>query len=343
MTSSASVPLSYRELRRKLGRFRATSYEISDRCNLWCEGCLYYEGDQREAHKDNPDLQAWDRFFAAEAERGVNYAYLAGAEPSLELARVRIAHKHIPRGLIFTNGIQRIPAEIGYRLHVSIWGDHEHSVRYRGADTIDKAFANYRGDPRTVFVLTVNGDNVGQIDGIARACAAEGQPLTFNFFSNTESYRDKLASHAPNDRQFFRSSTADDNLSLDMTQMARAQAAIAEAQARYPDTVVFSSIFGEWLLRGPERNYQIDAETGVAMDCGHRLTQQMRHYAVDMAPHSGKCCVSNIDCRSCHNYASSYATYLQRHERHLDDDQRMQDWLDVWATWIRIWLHEPTA
>lgn len=73
----------YQELRARVGRLVPSNYDISDTCNLRCEGCLFFDGADRLGHDDAADDAAWDAFFAAEGARGVNFAYLAGAEPTL--------------------------------------------------------------------------------------------------------------------------------------------------------------------------------------------------------------------------------------------------------------------
>ena len=65
----------YNRLRTRVGRIVPSNYD--DRCNLTCEGFLHFEGEDRLAHVDGDG--DWKVFFAEEARRGVNFAYLAGA------------------------------------------------------------------------------------------------------------------------------------------------------------------------------------------------------------------------------------------------------------------------
>jgi hypothetical protein len=73
---------------------------------------------------------------------------------------LRAAHRHIPFGTIFTNGTKRIPSDIGYRIHVSIWGGSKTAKAMRGADTNQKAFRNFAGDPKALFVMVLNPLNL---------------------------------------------------------------------------------------------------------------------------------------------------------------------------------------
>src|SRR5690606_25585328 len=72
-----------RQLRRLSAHLAGSNYDVSRVCNLRCEGCLFFEGDDFQSHADDRSDAEWDAFFAAEAARGVNFPYFAGAEPAL--------------------------------------------------------------------------------------------------------------------------------------------------------------------------------------------------------------------------------------------------------------------
>src|SRR5579875_2703375 len=103
---------AFRHLRRHVGRLVTSNYDLTDRCNLQCEGCLFFAGDDYKRYRKENDLGRWREFFRAERERGVNFGYFAGAEPSLEIERLRIADAFIDRGVVFTNGLIRLPDDI---------------------------------------------------------------------------------------------------------------------------------------------------------------------------------------------------------------------------------------
>src|SRR4029077_20610605 len=121
--------------------------------------------------------------------------------------------------------------DITYRLHVSVWGDAEHSVRLRGTDVLSKAVRNYRGDDRALFVYTVTNKNIDRIMPVAALMADNGLDLTFNYYIPTGKYLSKLAASAAHDDEYFRFSSADDNLLLKKDDLSRAHDAIAAAQA----------------------------------------------------------------------------------------------------------------
>ena len=68
---------------------RESTYDMTNRCNIRCEGCYYFTGEKQFA-KENLDAGAWHQLMSAEKARGITFAVLAGAEPSLvpELCRI---------------------------------------------------------------------------------------------------------------------------------------------------------------------------------------------------------------------------------------------------------------
>src|SRR5215469_9081041 len=73
-------------------------YEITQRCNLKCEGCYYFEGSLTNHVTEETSVQAWEEFFAAEAQRKVTMAYFVGAEPALHQERLIAAAPYFPYG-----------------------------------------------------------------------------------------------------------------------------------------------------------------------------------------------------------------------------------------------------
>ena len=67
---------------RKYFFLRESTYDMSNRCNLRCDGCYYYEGEKQFA-VENGSVEAWRDLMRNEKKRGITYVVLAGAEPSL--------------------------------------------------------------------------------------------------------------------------------------------------------------------------------------------------------------------------------------------------------------------
>lgn len=219
---------------------RPAFYEVSARCNLYCEGCYYFEKTGRDAEPADPGhpVQHWEDFFAGEAARGVSMAYFVGAEPALHQERLLAAAAHFPHGNIGTNGTIRIDPDVPYRIGVSVWAAQDTTDRQlRGASVFRKALKNYAGDPRAIMLFTVTAWNLDEIPTIAGMCRDHGVELTFNFYSPTRAFNAKLATGAPHDGAFFRESTAQSSPSLSAYDLARVRGLLDEVTADYPETV----------------------------------------------------------------------------------------------------------
>jgi len=119
----------------------------------------------------------------AEKARGITFVVLAGAEPSLVPELLSVCHAELPLGAIATNGLRRISEDIGYRIHISVWGNDDTSLRIRKAkDMLRRQIDNYRNDPRAVFVYTFTPHNVSQAEQVTRILTQEGCKITFNMF-----------------------------------------------------------------------------------------------------------------------------------------------------------------
>lgn len=317
-------------LRSQVLPVKASQYDISSICNLRCEGCLFFSGDEHKAHPATIDLVAVDTFFAVEKRRGVNYIYLAGAEPSLAEKKLAIAWKHIPRGMIATNGIKKISREIGYRIHVSLWGLPADSERLRGANVVAKQLKNYRDDPRAVFVFVVSHANVEDIPAVVALCVDAGVTLTFNHYSPTTTYNAEIK-HAAERNLYFRFSDSETNLLLTAADLARSRDLIDAAMEKHPATVAYNAEFNAW-IHGPDF-HQLD-EAGTAVNCPSLTGGHFKHFNADLTESKLKCCSPNIDCRTCRLYIQSIATALALPLRSAEQYQ----WLAFWRLWCSLYL-----
>lgn len=324
-------------LRRRLGRLRGSSYDISNTCNLTCEGCLYFAKPASERIDVEADSAKWDRLFESEAERGINFAYLAGAEPSTVPDRIAAAANHIPNGVIFTNGTKKIPREIGYRIHVSMWGLGETNAALRGADVNRKALRNYGGDPRALFTFTISALNLDQIVDAARLCHDHGVDITYSFYSATTQYNRLMAQTKAEQDPYFRIGNPGSDPRHSQQTLATARGRIAEAMDLFPGTVVYSLHYNDWISQPLDRIYEFD-ENDVAVNCGNHLTDGFEHVTSDAERSGGKCCSPNIDCRDCRAYAMGWASYFNRYGEFKKDPGALYDWIGGLETWARMYL-----
>lgn len=320
------------DLRRRLGRLHSANYDISNVCNLTCEGCLYFARERGAAAPGDGRLEDWQRLFDHERDRGINFVYMAGAEPSMTPDRIQAAWERIPTGVVFTNGTRRIDPAIGYRLHISLWGVGDTSSTLRGADVNAKAFRHYRGDPRAVFVFTINAQNIDEIALVTRDCADQGVVLTFSFYSPTDAYNTFIETHQAGSPDYFQFGEAD--LRHTPASLAAARLAIAAAMADHPDTVRYSLHYNDWISRPIDELFQFD-DRDVAIDCANR---RYRHHTSDARVDTGKCCSPNIDCRACRAYAMGYGNYLARHQDFSKSREDLLGWLGSLELWASLFM-----
>jgi hypothetical protein len=315
-----------REFRRILRK--VSNFDLTSRCNLRCEGCFYFDGDDYKQATEQEDLAAWRAFFEDQASRGVTFASLAGAEPALEQDRLGIANQYIPRGAIFTNGTIKIRPSINYSIVISIWGDPETTGAFRGGGVFWKALKTHKGDRRARALFMVHAKNIGQISTVARIVSDYGIPLSFNYFSPTNSYLAKLAADARNDNDFFRISSREDNFLLTAEVLERARDTIDDIIDLYPDIVFHTHAFNR-VCTSPAGLYDIDPATGIATNCGGRNFHWHQSYRVDLRPSNAKCCTPNVNCKDCRLNAVALASLLFRLDRFVGSIAEFRDWLDI--------------
>lgn len=299
---------------------RESTYDMTRRCNLRCEGCYYYEGDKQHA-VDESDPAKWTALLEAEKARGITFVVLAGAEPGLVPELCLACYQVIPLGCIATNGLQRFPAEVGYRIHISVWGDDEESKRFRGRACLQQQLDNYSGDDRAVFVYTFTGRNIGQVDSEVARIADRGGRLTFNMFSPPVGYAGEL--------------------SLDADAFARARDKMVELLARHPATVLYSSYNAE-VHTDPERSLHARFKCPYPRcnpDTRLGLGRSFRQYRSDLTwDRRVSCCVPDTDCADCRHYAAGSAVVTARMAQHLGSETDFRKWLDYVDTYLAVWV-----
>lgn len=305
---------------RKYFFLRESTYDMTNRCNIRCEGCYYYEGDKQFA-QENRDPNAWEKLMDEEKERGITYVVLAGAEPSLVPELCQVCYDKIPLGAIATNGLKFIPKSVNYKVHISVWGNDETSLKIRNAkDMLLRQIENYKGDPRAVYVYTFTRENIDQAREVTERLAQNGCKLTFNVFSATVGYNGHL-----------RHTTA----SLKQTRET-----MAELMLRYPEVVLFShynivahthelSLHDLYSCSYPRMNPSTDIGLG----------RSFRQYRTDLAwDRDVACCVPDTDCSDCRHYAAGSAVVTARLFRHAIDPDTFKSWLDYVDTYLAVWV-----
>lgn len=305
---------------RKYFFLRESTYDMTKRCNIRCEGCYYFAGE-KQFSKDNTSQDSWRQLMMAEKERGITFAVLAGAEPALVPELCQVCAEIIPLGTIATNGLKTIPMEVDYRIHISVWGNDQTSSEIRKApNMLQRQMDNYREDPRAIFVYTFTPGNIEEAREVAQILTDNGQQLTFNMFSAPVGYSGELC-HT--------------HESLKQTREV-----MSDLLEEYPDTVLFSA-------------YNIVAHTGEkalhdlftcsyprvnsSTDVG--LGRSFRQYRTDLQwDREAACCVPDTDCDDCRHYAAGSAVVTARMFRHAIDPQTFSAWLDYVDTYLAVWV-----
>ncbi len=309
---------------RKYFFLRESTYDMTNRCNIRCEGCYYYEGDKQFA-RENRDPASWRDLMRAEKARGITYVVLAGAEPSLVPELCQVCFEEMPLGAIATNGLKRIPASIDYKIHISAWGNDATSLRIRRADNmLDRQIENYRTDPRAVFVYTFTRDNIDQSREAAGILAANGCRLTFNMFSAPVGYQGPLR-HDP-------------------ASLVQTRRTMVDLMQRYPEHILFSH-YNAVAHTQPEGLHELYAcsypRMNPSTDIG--LGRSFRQYRANLAwDRSVACCVPDTDCADCRHYAAGSAVVTARLFRHATNPDTFRSWLDYVDTYLAVWLMNYT-
>jgi len=169
-----------KEFRRILRQ--VSNVDVTSRCNLRCEGCFYFEGDDYKQATEEEDLAALAGFFrrpgAARCQPCEPRRRRAGAGAGSPRNRKRT---HPPRRNLYQRTIKIRPS-INYSIVISIWGDAETTEMFRGGGTFWKALRTHRGDRRARALFTVHAKNIGRFrkSRASSTTAVSGSPSTIS-------------------------------------------------------------------------------------------------------------------------------------------------------------------
>lgn len=299
---------------------RESTYDMTNRCNIRCEGCYYFVGEKQFADENNNE-ESWQRLLASEKERGITFVVLAGAEPSLVPELCAVCYREIPLGAIATNGLKLIPREIDYRIHISVWGNDQTSLAIRKApDMLIRQMANYHDDPRAIFVYTFTPFNIDEVREVTRLLAENGQQITFNMFSAPVGY--------------------DGSLRHTTQSLQKTRAVMSEMLQEFPQTVLFSpyNIVAHTADMGLHELFSCTyPRMNPSTDIG--LGRSFRQYRTDLQwNRDAACCVPDTDCGDCRHYAAGSAVVTARMYRHATDPLTFSAWLDYVDTYLAVWV-----
>ncbi len=299
---------------------RESTYDMSNRCNIRCEGCYYFTGEKQFA-EENRDPAAWRQLLETEKKRGITFVVLAGAEPSLVPELCEVCHQVIPLGAIASNGLKALPPEIDYRIHISVWGNDQTSLAIRKApDMLVRQMENYRTDSRAIFVYTFSPVNIKEAREVTEQLARGGMKITFNMFSAPVGYTGPLRHTAET--------------------LAATERMMTELLTEFPETVVFSpyNIVAHTRRQGLHELFSCSyPRMNPSTDIG--LGRSFRQYRTDLQwDRDAACCVPDTDCDDCRHYAAGSAVVTARMYRHAVDPVTFSAWLDYVDTYLAVWV-----
>jgi hypothetical protein len=216
------------------------------------------------------------------------------------------------------------------------------SASRSGPATFRKAFRNYAGDPRVIVLYTLSPWNLGEARTVAQMCRDHDLPLTFNMYSPTTNYLDKLRADSANDNKFFRLSRPGYTPCFSNEDLDRTRRVVAGLMEDFPDTIVYSRVYNDWATgHGPR--YDIDAQTGVARRCGSQMIGNMNYYGTDLQRMQPKCATPDTDCADCRMYSGGWSSRFQPDESDVSSVKAFSDWLDMMQVLGRIFLYERSG
>lgn len=305
---------------RKYFFLRESTYDMTKRCNIRCNGCYYYEGE-KQFTKDNCEPEAWRQLMQSEKARGITFVVLAGAEPSLVPELCQVCYEEMPLGAVATNGLKRMPASIDYKMHISIWGNDATSLSTRNAkNMLRRQIDNYREDPRAIWVYTFTRYNIDEAAEVVETLAQHNCKTTFNIFSAPVGYTGDLNHTAKSLRE--------------------TRKMMAKLLERYPEHVLYShyNIVAHTHNKGLHHLFGCSyPRQNPSTDLG--LGKSFRQYRTDLSwDREAACCVPDTDCVNCRHYAAGSAVVTARLYRHAVDPDTFNAWLDYVDTYLAVWV-----
>jgi organic radical activating enzyme len=305
---------------RKYFFLRESTYDMSNRCNLRCDGCYYFEGDKQFA-KENRQPEAWRKLMQQEKARGITYVVLAGAEPAMVPELLEVCYQEIDLGCIATNGVRPIPDSVGYKIHISVWGNDKTSERVRNhKNLLSKQIDAYKGNEQAVFVYTFTKQNIAEIYQVMDFLAPHQAKVTFNVFSSPLGYGGDLR--------------------LDAHGFAQVQATMLDVMEKFPENVLFSP-YNAVVHTHPQSLHGLFSCTYPRANPSNfvGLGRSFRQYRTDLSwDKKVACCVPDTDCEDCRHYASGSAVVTSRMQRHAGDPVSFRAWLDYVDTYLAVWV-----
>lgn len=325
-------------VRRFARTVRACEVHLTTACNIRCKGCWYFEGGFDTSVRELTDLDQIRAFARRIADEGVTQATLIGGEPTLVPKRIEPFVETLPYVTVSTNGLRPMPKQ-GFEkiaLVISLFGggpldDELRAIRPGGqtfTGLFDTALANYRDDPRVMFIFALSEAGLAHIEPTVRRIEENGNKVTFNFYS-------EHGTETP----------------IRIENEARILEEALRVRELHPDAVVSHPYFIRSLITGRSHwgdTFGYDVCPSISVDLpAHELrvangNPVLPGFAVWGADYQTQqfCCTSG-DCNGCRDSQAVYSWLVVNMNRFLDDLPRLELWLDLAESYWRQWFWSP--
>lgn len=307
---------------------RSSIYDVTNRCNLRCQGCFFFSSGEDKAAVEEMDINKWEAFIGREKARGVNLAILIGGEPTLCLDRVEAFYKQLPT-FCATNGLIKVPRDRfpDMMVGISLWGDEEDEKVLRGKDTFAISSKNYQGDPYTYYLYTITPKQIGKTERIIKKIRDAGLKVHMQLLSNDEGVDG-----------FFWTPEELKDLRSEMDDMLD----------KYPDSVISSKYYHEIITTGKMlgRKFGWMECPSVSQPLDKRKPRPKRliefvRWASDLNT-MHRCCTSETrNCSTCKDGAAHMSWVMVNKRAHIGTPKDLQNWIEVYEMFAKLYQFIP--
>lgn len=315
----------FRAVRKEAKNMRSSLYHLTNKCNLRCKGCWFFEFDFDSRVRELDDMDVWRTRVQEEADRGINAPLLIGGEPSMFLERVKLFLEYMPMVTVSTNGLKKIPYDEFENLTIAIslfgGGPLDDDLRAIGPNgktftgLFDRALKNYRHDDRAGFVYAITHEGIPYMEETVRRIADNGNRVLFNYYADYGGLE----------------------MLKDDTESALLEVVLMLKQ-KYPEAVASHPYYLEALIKGRTEwgCFGYDECPSVSIDCvdnGERIASGapvlplFNAYSADMTT-ATKCCTSG-ECGKCRDSQAIISWILVNAKRILQFPDGLRIWTEV--------------
>ena len=169
------------------------SVDLTNRCNLRCKHCYFFE-------QDNPDEFTDEQWLEKFKEMGTSWnktrsVTWIGGEPLLRKELIEQGKKYFAHNLIVTNGLITLPDWPDVHFHISLDGDKDSHEKMRNQKGIYEKIKRHADRPElnVVMAYCITSLNVDHIEKVLEEWHPIGiKGFLFSFYTPIESIQDPL-------------------------------------------------------------------------------------------------------------------------------------------------------